>query len=183
LVDSYEAEFAREIYKTYLHCAAKVIKDQGGIITAYDGDRVMAVFIGDSKNSSAAQAALRINHARCTIINPAIKTQYPRSTFQVQHAVGIDGSKLLAALTAVRGSNDLVWIGRAANYAAKLTEMPSSYSYATESAYSSFNNGAEISSDGQNMWERATWPAMNNRVIYRSSWWRRIYGLYIRRGR
>jgi class 3 adenylate cyclase len=48
LVDQYKAEFAAEIYKSYLHCAAKIIRSQGGEITAYDGDRIMAVFIGDS---------------------------------------------------------------------------------------------------------------------------------------
>ena len=29
LVDSYKPEFAAEIYKTYLHCAAKVIRSEG----------------------------------------------------------------------------------------------------------------------------------------------------------
>jgi class 3 adenylate cyclase len=43
LVDQYLPGFAAEIYKTYLHCAAKIIKSEGGVITAYDGDRVMAV--------------------------------------------------------------------------------------------------------------------------------------------
>ena len=54
LVDSYEPEFAAKIYKAYLSCAAKVIRSEGGEITSYDGDRIMAVYIGDSKNSSAA---------------------------------------------------------------------------------------------------------------------------------
>ena len=114
LVDSYEATFAGEIYKTFLHCAAKIIKDRGGVITAYDGDRIMALFIGDSKNSSAAETALKINYARSKIINPAIRTQYPKTNFQVAHSIGIDTSTVVAARTGVRGSNDLVWIGKAA---------------------------------------------------------------------
>jgi class 3 adenylate cyclase len=169
LVDSYEATFAGEIYKTYLHCAAKIIKDRGGVITAYDGDRIMALFIGDSKNSSAAETALKINYARSKIINPAIRTQYPKTNFQVAHSIGIDTSTVVAARTGVRGSNDLVWIGKAANYAAKLTELPASYSYATESAYKCFKAGAKTH-EGKDMWERIIWSAMNNAFIYRSSW-------------
>ena len=37
LVDGYKPHFAAEIYKTFLHCAAKIIKSEGGEITAYDG--------------------------------------------------------------------------------------------------------------------------------------------------
>lgn len=53
LVDSYKPTFAAEIYKTYLHCAAKIIRSENGVITSYDGDRIMAVYIGKSKNTSA----------------------------------------------------------------------------------------------------------------------------------
>jgi len=38
--------------------------------------------------------------------------------------VGIDTSALFVARIGVRNDNDLVWVGRAANYAAKLTEIP-----------------------------------------------------------
>src|SRR4051812_45161653 len=44
LVDTKTKRFAAEIYKTYLHCAAKIITSEGGVITSYDGDRIMAVF-------------------------------------------------------------------------------------------------------------------------------------------
>jgi class 3 adenylate cyclase len=51
LVDGHKPHFAAEVYKAYLACAAKVIKSENGTITAYDGDRIMAVFIGKSKNT------------------------------------------------------------------------------------------------------------------------------------
>ena len=35
LVDRYKPYFAAEIYKTYLKCAAKIIRGEGGDITAY----------------------------------------------------------------------------------------------------------------------------------------------------
>jgi class 3 adenylate cyclase len=40
LVDGHIPGFAAEIYKTFLHCAAKIIRQEGGTITAYDGDRI-----------------------------------------------------------------------------------------------------------------------------------------------
>src|SRR2546427_180649 len=80
LVDGHKPFFAAEVYKAFLHCAAKIVTSEGGEITAYDGDRLMGVFIGDGKNSRAARAALKLNYARMKIINPALKAQYPDST-------------------------------------------------------------------------------------------------------
>ena len=175
LVDSYKPEFAAEIYKTYLSCAAKVIRSDGGEITAYDGDRIMAVYIGDLKNSSAAKSALKINYTVTKIINPLIKKHYPKKNYQVKQVVGIDTSELFVARTGIRGSNDLVWVGRAANYAAKLCSLSPDYpSRITETVYNKLNDSAKYSSDGKPMWEAATWNAMNGMKIYRSTWWRKI---------
>lgn len=174
LVDSYSAQFAAEIYKTYLHCAAKIIKNQGGSITAYDGDRIMAVYLGDSKNTSAAKTAMKITYAVSHIINPALKKQYPSKTYQVKQTVGIDTSKLSVARTGIRGSNDLVWVGRAANYAAKLAALSSTYpSRITADVYDLLNESAKYS-DGRSMWESFVWSEMNYTTIYNSSWWWRV---------
>lgn len=101
-----------------MHCSAKIIRSEGGEITSLDGDRIMAVFIGDTKNTSAGRAALKINYARISIINPALVAQYPKSNYEVKHTVAVDSSELFIARTGIRGSNDLVWVGKAANHAA-----------------------------------------------------------------
>ena len=49
MTKGYKDWFAADVYKSYLYCAAKIIRARDGIITAYDGDRVMGVFIGESK--------------------------------------------------------------------------------------------------------------------------------------
>lgn len=126
LVDGYKDYFAAEIYKSYLYCAAKIIRSEGGVISAYDGDRVMAIFIGKTKNTSATKAALKINYTLIHLINPAIKKQY-NTDYELNHVIGIDTSKLFTARTGIRGSNDLVWVGKAANHAAKLTSLPHEY--------------------------------------------------------
>ena len=123
MVDTKESAFSAVINKSLLSGACKIITDHSGVVTAFDGDRVMGVFIGRSKNSSAAKAAMRIKYAVNEIINPAIKVQYPSSDFSVRYGAGIDSSDLLVARTGIRGSNDLVWVGPAANYAAKLATL------------------------------------------------------------
>lgn len=169
LVDGYKAYFAAEVYKAFLHAAAKIIRSESGEITAYDGDRVMAVFIGKSKNTSAVRTALKINYVRTQIINPAIKAQYPKVTYELKHVVGIDTSKVFVARTGVRGANDLVWVGRAANHAAKMSALSSNFtSRISEEVYNSMHSSVKTT-DGRSMWEKVTWTDMN-RQIFRSNW-------------
>jgi class 3 adenylate cyclase len=171
LVDGYKAHFAAEIYKAYLHCAAKIIRSEGGTISAYDGDRVMAVFIGNSKCTSAVRTGLKINWAVKNIVNPALKEQYPETTYQVCQTVGIDASKLFVTRTGIRGSNDLVWVGRAANYAAKLTALSADYpTRITSDVYKLLYESMQTS-NGKPIWESRTWTDMNNLLIYRSTYW------------
>ncbi|MGC4089435.1 MAG: hypothetical protein QM756_16410 [Polyangiaceae bacterium] len=94
LVDGYRPWFAAEVYKAYLTCAARLVREHGGSITAYDGDRIMAVFIGNDRNSSAAVAALKLNYAVLNIINPVMASKFSNVTFKLSHVVGIDASPL-----------------------------------------------------------------------------------------
>jgi len=170
MIDSYNWSFSAEVYKTYLRCAAEVIRSENGIITAYDGDRVMAVFTGGSKNTCAVRCALKINYAVCEIIRPALKVQYPSEDFTLKHVVGIDTSRLRTARIGVRGDNDLVWIGRAANYAAKLTTLSEKSTWITKSVYDTMNDEVKFSK-GVNMWESRSWTTMKNLPVYCSTYW------------
>jgi class 3 adenylate cyclase len=175
MVQSTTQSFSAEVYKTYLYCAARIVRSEGGAITAYDGDRIMAVFIGESRNTSAARCGLKINYAVREIINPAIAAQYPKTDFRMRQVVGVDSSSLWVARTGVRGANDLVWVGRAANYAAKLTEIDDGHpTWITAEVYNKLNKSTKVSRDGRDMWERRSWNAMGGATVYRSSWWWRI---------
>jgi class 3 adenylate cyclase len=170
LVDSNAWFFAAEIYKAFILSAARVIKSEGGEITAYDGDRVMAVFLGDNMCDAAARVALKINYCRVKVVDPLLAERYPKSTFRPRHVVGIDCSELRAARIGVRKANDLVWVGRAANYAAKLTELPAKFSSRiTKDVYNRLSADVRLSG-GQTMWESAKWTDMQDFAIYRSTW-------------
>lgn len=172
LVNDYKSHFAAEVYKAYLATACRIVRHNGGEITAFDGDRVMAVYIGDNKNSSAARSALSISWATKNVINPAIKAQYPNTSFELQQAVGIDTSALWVARTGIRGSNDLVWVGRAANYAAKLCGVRQGgyTSLITEDVYKRLSEETKYNgTPKQSMWEKLMWAEMGI-TIYGSRW-------------
>ena len=172
LVDNHAPQFAAEVYKTYLVSAAKIVKNYGGDITAYDGDRIMVVFVGDSKNSNAAKAALKINAAVIDVINPLILEQYPKTSYRLNHVVGIDTSPLFAARIGVRNDNDLVWVGRAANYAAKLTSIREHNTiFITGQVFDKLNDTSKYGgTNNELMWKERKWTQMGDMRIYSSTW-------------
>jgi len=167
LVDTHTAQFAAEVYKAYLYCAAKIIRSEGGVITAYDGDRIMAVYIGDSKNTNAVRTGLKLNYAVSKIINPELKSFYTTTAYEVKQVVGIDTCKLLIARTGIRGSNDLVWVGKAANHAAKMAALSPIYpTRISKEVYDNMSDAAKFSGT-TNMWSSEVWKG---RTIYKSSY-------------
>jgi class 3 adenylate cyclase len=118
--------YAAEMYKVYVYSAAKVIRYYGGAVTAYDGDRVMGVFIGDNRCDQAVKAALSLEAVLVKIIRPKYST--------VKQTIGIDDSEILVAQTGIRNNHDYVWVGPAANNAAKMSALKYGYvHYITES--------------------------------------------------
>jgi class 3 adenylate cyclase len=176
LVDGYKDYFAAEIYKAFLACAARLIKAESGAVTAYDGDRIMAVYIGGSKNTAAVRTAMKIRYAVDEIVNTARRNQYPKNEYPVRHVIGIDTSDLFVARTGVRGANDLVWVGRAANYAAKLAALPETRStYITEEVFNAMHASVKFAKNGTGgpLWTPLTWDTFDDRPIYGSTWrWR-----------
>ncbi|KQP01419.1 adenylate/guanylate cyclase domain-containing protein [Leifsonia sp. Leaf264] len=173
LVRGYYNWFAADIYKTYLYCAGRIITSCGGSITAYDGDRVMGVFIGDTKADDAALAGLKINYAVREILNPALVRQFGDGLkgFVLRQKVGIDISELFVAKTGVRASNDLVWVGNAANNAAKMAALDLGYStYITEPVRDALSENARYGgSPRQDMWSRTFTSAVPG-TVYGSGW-------------
>lgn len=170
MVDTLNWQPAAEIYKAYLRCAALIIKSEGGTITAYDGDRVMAVYTGNLKNTSAVRTAMKINRAVVKIIRPAYSAQYSQSDFEVKHVVGIDTNPLRAARVGVRGDNDIVWVGSAANHAAKLCNLSKHPIWITAAIHDNMHDSVK-NTDGKSMWNKYVWNTFDNSIVYGSNFW------------
>ena len=174
----FDREIAAEVYKAYLVGTSRLIKAAGGEIRSFDGDRVMGVFIGNFKNTSAAKTALRINYFFTQVLQPAFQEFYKSlqtSSFRFAQSVGIDTGEIRVARAGVRNDNDLIWVGGVPNVAAKLSSIrEQGYStYITEPVFKKLHQSAKLY-DGQSMWERRTWQKgepYGAGIVYRSSWW------------
>lgn len=170
---------AAKVVRAFLTGACGVINAKGGEIRSFDGDRVMAIFVGSAKNTSAVDCALKIHHVVAKIVRPRLETSFPslvEKGYELRHCVGIASGEALIVRGGVRGSNDLVSIGRPPNVAAKLSEIRcGSYAtYIAKQVYDTMHDSAKFGGDPrQNMWEKRTLEiAGQTGTYYRSSFWR-----------
>jgi len=113
---------AAKIIQSYLLAASRLAVDWDGDVTAYDGDRVMAVFGGDEQEQNAVDCAFSLAHVVRRVLNPMINQTFgkPRLARHLVSCCGIDTGEMLAVKIGLRGNTDLLWSGRPANFAAKL---------------------------------------------------------------
>lgn len=174
-----DRRIAAKIFKSFLATSARLIRAHGGEVRSFDGDRIMGVFVGGYRNTSAVKCALQIKWC-VGKIRAKFEAKYESvrdASFRIRHGVGVDSGTVLSVRGGARGSNDLIWIGRAPNLAAKLSDLRESpYStFITAAVFNRLNDEGKYGDTEKSlMWERRTWNFLaENLVVYRSSWhWR-----------
>lgn len=103
-------EAAGTIIRSYLNAASRIIRHFNGHIRSFDGDRVMGIFMGGGKNTSAAKAGLAINWAIHEVLRPRLNAKWNdlESLYRVDHGVGIATGEAFIIRGGVRDNNDLV---------------------------------------------------------------------------
>jgi len=177
----YDKRVAAKVFKAYLLCATRLIRSLGGHVRSFDGDRVMGVFMGALKNTSAAKCGLHINYAFGHIIKPKLEQRYDKlrdGSYRLAQTVGIDTGEVLVVRSGIRNNNDLVWVGQAPNIAAKLSSIrEDGYStYVTKVVFDRLADTLKyaVGPPRVSMWEPRTWTAgvpLGVGSIYRSSYW------------
>jgi adenylate cyclase len=171
-------QITAEVCKAYLMGTTRIIRALGGEIRSFDGDRVMGVFYEGAKNTAAAEAGLKINYFFGEILVPAFKSVYAQrfaAGLTLKQTVGIDTSKVLVIRSGIRNNNDLVWVGRAPNIAAKLSGIRDGHpTYITKAVFDVMTDGSKYGGNPrQLMWEACTWNAGKEFGVpdlYRSTW-------------
>lgn len=164
-----------KIVRAYLSSMSKLVKHNDGAIRSFDGDRVMGVFVGGSKNTSAVKCALQMKYCVDNILKPKAEAKFPslkEKGFVIGHCAGVATSEVLVVRGGVRGDNDLVFVGQAPNFAAKLSEIRTApyVSWIMSSVYNTMHDKVKFT-DGRAMWvaERRT-LARESWSCYKSSW-------------
>lgn len=171
----WDRRVAARLFKAFLAGASRLIRHNDGHIRSFDGDRVMGVFLGNTKNSNAATCALHINWMFQKVLKPKFEAEYAKladGTYTLGHGTGIDTSDVLVVRGGIRNNNDLIWVGRAPNVAAKLSAIRESpfNSFIAGEVYDRLNSDAKTSNSGRAMWEERTWSQGPISRVFRSAW-------------
>jgi class 3 adenylate cyclase len=167
LHEQYGFTKAAKIYQSFHDINVRVIEENSGSVRAFDGDRVMGVFVGASKNSNAVKAAMQIQWAIRNILNPKLETK-------ITCGGGIDYGKILVTKIGKgrnKNNNDLVWIGKADNYASHLANEAKNTIIISTNSYDVLVADRKVS-DGKNMWQSKVLTLKNgtNVKCYESSY-------------
>ncbi len=152
-------ETTAKIIRAYINSAVRICRHYNGAIRSFDGDRVMAIFIGGRKNNDAVRAALGISWAVSKVIAPAISETWNDvdKSWTLNHGVGIDTGEALIVRGGVRDNNDLISVGRSPNVAAKLSEIrsPNQSIHITQEVYAYLDEENRLAGDGRtSMWTK-----------------------------
>lgn len=167
-----------KIIRAFLDCSTRLILKHGGEVRSFDGDRVMGIFLGDSKNSNASFCGREIHWSVRKIIQPAAAKQFKSirdNGIEIRNCSGIDVGEVRAVRSGVRDNNDLIWIGKAASFSAKLSDVRDTgyCTYISSRTYTKLSKDAKFDSDGKNMWESRSFEfADETETVYRSNHWK-----------
>jgi adenylate cyclase len=177
LAQRVDRRVAARVIRSYVNAASRIIRHHNGAIRSYDGDRVMGIFIGSSKNNDATRAALGINWAVWKVLDPKLKSQWPSlsAKWALKHGVGIATGEAIIVRGGVPNYNDLISVGGAPNIAAKLSDLRKSASlYVTSQVHARITGKSKLNSAGGDMWSFNTTIDVGgtNVKVYSSTWMR-----------
>ena len=119
-------ETTAKIIRAFLDTSTRLIRAYGGEIRSFDGDRVMGVFGGDQPRRFATRCAREIDYTVENILGPKATKKFQsisNNNIKLKCGVGVDYGESRAVRAGIRNSNDLIWIGRPPNMAAKLSDI------------------------------------------------------------
>ncbi|WP_407107255.1 adenylate/guanylate cyclase domain-containing protein [Rhodococcus aetherivorans] len=175
IAQSLKKETAAAIIRAFVNTATRILRHYNGEIRSFDGDRVMAIFIGEKKNWNAVRAALAINWAVKEVIRPAIKEGWSDGAdfHNIDHRVGIDTGESLIVRGGARNNNDLISVGGAPNIAAKLSDLKNGYAtYITDRVYNELTDDLRYHDSVGTFWSKLYSPIEiggTRNIVYASS--------------
>ncbi|TSD93463.1 adenylate/guanylate cyclase domain-containing protein [Gordonia rubripertincta] len=188
LAERFEQEEGARILRVFLNVVCRVIRDRGGEIRSFDGDRVMGIFLGEDAADKAVDAALRITWAVSELAHDELLSykpyldQYVDNGWKLRHRTGIDLGWARVVRGGVRDYNDLVSIGYAPNAAAKLSDYKGGgTTMITDKVYENLSykniyakNSRKNDGIEHDMWDHKGLVTIGSRYeeIYTSTWWR-----------
>lgn len=159
ITNSFRRQTAAKMLKAYFDGAVRIVRKNGGAVRSFNGDGMLALFTGDARSNNATKAAMQVDWFVSKVLRPKFNRLFEgnegargqRLSFSV--GCGVDEGDIYAVRVGIRGTNDVAWVGRCTNTAAKLADILSGAGNigVTRAVYNRLT-GERVTTDGKNMW-------------------------------
>lgn len=182
IANAVRRQTAAKMLKSYFRGAVTVINSHGGRVRSFNGDGMLALFIGDVRSSSAAKAAMETKWFVQNILGRKMDRYFQNNRQALGQELGLsigcglDDGYIYAVRVGIRGTNDVAWVGRCTNTAAKLSNIlrPPQQIALTREVYKRLPEDRRMSK-GRAMWsEEKKGEFGGTERYYRSSEWGRV---------
>ncbi len=176
IANAFRAQTAAKMMKSYFRGAVSVINNNDGQVRSFNGDGMLAIFIGDLRSSNAVKAAMQVKWFVQEVLQPKFERYFSNNKAALGQALdfqigcGLDDGDIFAVRVGIKGTNDVAWVGRCTNTSAKLaSSVDTPHNTAiTREVYSRMAEDQKYtSSGGAHMWsdERTQMVGGVNRAI------------------
>ncbi len=129
ITNAFRRQTAAKMMKAYFVGAVNIVNRNQGFVRSFNGDGMLAIFRGDSRHDNAVKAAMQIKYFVDEVLEARFRRYFANNQTAVGNALGfdvgmgIDDGTIYAVRVGIRGTNDVAWVGRATNTAAKLSNV------------------------------------------------------------
>lgn len=146
---------AARAHKSFLYAAAKCVRDQNGELRSFNGDSLIAIFMGENAAVRAVRSAMKIKGAVVNIIDPILEK---KTNKKLNFGIGVAQGKILVVKSGVAGDEiyqDLIWVGWPTYHAFEYGDKARSPKniWISKNVYSEIKDTNDVRfSDGEDMW-------------------------------
>jgi adenylate cyclase len=159
ITNAFRRQTAAKMMKAYFSGSVKIINSNDGQVRSFNGDGMLAIFVGNRRSNNAVKAAMQVKRFVGNILEPQFRRYFANNQQALGRALdfsvgaGLDEGTIFAVRVGIRGTNDVAWVGRCTNTSAKLsniTQSPNNIAI-TRAVYERLNQDRKFSNDAH-MW-------------------------------
>jgi class 3 adenylate cyclase len=182
ITNAFRRQTAAKMMKSYFDGAVRIINNNEGKVRSFNGDGMLAIFVGGTRSNNAVKAAMQVKWFVLRVLQSKFNRYFENNQAAAGQALafsigcGLDDGEIFAVRVGIRGTNDVAWVGRCTNTSAKLANDASSPQEIaiTRAIYQRLNDDRKYASkSGKHMWsdERLLEIGGTTRAIRTTSYW------------
>lgn len=167
ITNVFRRQTAAKMMKAYFDGAVRVINANEGAVRSFNGDGMLALFVGNSRSNNAVKAAMQLKWFVRDVLSPRFEKFFLRKKDALGNALdfnvgcGLDEGTVFAVRVGIKGTNDVSWVGRCTNTSSKLSNIaqPPKNVLITRAVYKRLNDDRKYS-EGTLMWSNESFYEM-----------------------